>query len=203
MRHLVLIIVMIASALAGALMAKLHTKWTMTCGNVPCAYLQRRLEAIQQMIASRSKAPAYLVIGDSLTEIAHWRTMCGHDPVAVGVGGARSDTWLPYAKSIADMLKPESVILALGTNDVLTQGRLGPYERLVSSLYGHRLVAVSVHEMPIAPKQTVLEANTRIAKAVASATERIVAATTDGVHLTTEDYQRWFAAIEKVACGSS
>jgi hypothetical protein len=92
MRHLVLIIAMIVSALAGALMAKLHTKWTMTCANVPCAYLQRRLEAIQQMIASRSKAPAYLVIGDSPTEIAHWRTMCGHDPVAAGIGGARSDS---------------------------------------------------------------------------------------------------------------
>jgi lysophospholipase L1-like esterase len=101
------------------------------------------------------------------------------------------------------MFKPEFVILALGTNDVLTQGRLGPYKRLVSSLYGYRLVGVSVHEMPSAPKQAVLEANTRIPKAVASATERIAAATTDGVHLTTEDYQRWFAAIEKVACGGS
>jgi lysophospholipase L1-like esterase len=101
------------------------------------------------------------------------------------------------------MFKPEFVILALGTNDVLTQGRLGPYERLVSTLNGYRLVAVLVHEMPSAPRQAVLEANTRITKAASSATEGIVAATTDGVHLTTEDYQRWFAAIEKVACGSS
>jgi hypothetical protein len=67
---------MIASALAGALTAKFHTNCAMTRSNVPCAYLQRRLEAIQQMIASRSKAPAYLVIGDSLTERSRTGKQC-------------------------------------------------------------------------------------------------------------------------------
>jgi|SRR5262249_31263169 len=203
MRHLGLMTVAIASAMAGALAAKLHTRWTNACGNVPCGYLQIRLEVIDQMIASRPRAPAYLVIGDSLTEVGRWGTMCGHEPVAAGVSGARSDTWLPHAKSIADAVKPGFVILALGTNDVLTQGRLGPYEQLVSSLSGYRLVGVSVHEMPSAPKQAVQEANSRIAKAVARTTEAIVAVTTDGKHLTTEDYAHWYGAIEKMACASS
>jgi hypothetical protein len=200
MRHVCLITVAIVSALAGALTAKLHTQWRMTCANVPCGYLQLRLAVIDQMIASRPRAPAYLVIGDSLTEVGRWGTMCGHDPVAAGITGARSDTWLPHAKAIADTLKPEFVILALGTNDVLTQTRLGPYERLVSSISDHRLVAVPVHEMPKAPKQAVVEANSRIAKAVVRTAETIVAVTTDGVHLTTEDYARWFGAIEKITC---
>jgi len=128
--------------------------------------------------------------------------MCGLAPVPAGISSARSDTWLPYAKTVADALKPELVILALGTNDLLTQGRLGPYEQLVSSLSGYHLVAVSQHEMPSASKQAVLEANSRIAKAVERTTEAIAAVTTDGIHLTMEDYARWFDAIEKMACDS-
>jgi lysophospholipase L1-like esterase len=201
MRHLYLITAAIASALAGALAAKSHTRWTTICANVPCGYLQFRLAVIDQMIAARSRAPAYLVIGDSLTEIGRWPTMCGHDPVSAGISGARSDTWLPHAKAIADTLKPEFVVLALGTNDVLTQGRLGPYEQLASSLSAYWLIAVPVHEMPTAPQEAVREANRRITKAAAHTAETIVAVTTDGVHLTAEDYGRWFGAIEKTVCG--
>ena len=202
MRHRYLIAAAVASALAGAFAAKLHTRWATTCANVPCGYLQLRLAAIDQMIAARSTAPVYLVIGDSLTEIGRWPTMCGHDPVAAGISGARSDTWLPRAKAIADTVKPAFAVLALGTNDVLSQGRLGPYEELAASLSGYRLVAVPVHQMPAAPPAAVREANRRIAKAAAPTAEAIVAATTDGVHLTAEDYARWFGAIEKAACGS-
>ena len=201
MRHLYLISVAIASALVGAIAAKLHTRWAMICANVPCSYLQVRLTVIDQMIATRSGAPAYLIFGDSLTEIGRWPTMCGHNPVPAGISGARSDTWLPHAKAIADNLKPEFVVLALGTNDVLAQGRLGPYEELASSLAGYRLVAVPVHSMPTVPQEAVQEANRRITKAVAHPAETIAAVTTDGVHLTAEDYTRWFGAIEKIMCG--
>jgi lysophospholipase L1-like esterase len=197
------LIAVAAAALTGALAAKLHTRLTTLCANVPCGYLQLRLSVIDQMVAARSRRPAYLVIGDSLTEIGRWRTMCGHEPVAAGISGARSDTWLPHAKAIADALKPEFVVLAVGTNDVLTQGRLGPYEQLASSLSGYRLVAVPVHEMPRAPQEAVRQANGRIAKAVARTAETIVAVTTDGVHLAAEDYARWFGAIDKMACGGN
>src|SRR5215475_11657115 len=134
MRQMYLISAAFASVLAGALAAKLHTRWTTICSNVPCGYLQIRLAVIDRMIAARSSAPAYLVIGDSLTEIGRWPTMCGHDAVPAGISGARSDTWLPHAKTVADSLKPDFVVLALGTNDLLTLGRLGPYEQLACSL---------------------------------------------------------------------
>ena len=203
MRSLCLVAVAIASGLAGALAAKLHTRWTALCGNVPCSYVQIRLAIIHQAIASREGGPTYLVIGDSLTEIGRWPAMCGHRPVAAGISGARSDTWLPHAKGVADALRPGFVVLALGTNDVLTQGRLGPYEQLAASLSGHRLVAVPVHGMPSAPPEVVRQANDHIRKAVARTAEPIAAVTTDGVHLTAEDYARWFRAIEKVACGNA
>jgi lysophospholipase L1-like esterase len=153
------------------------------------------------MITARSGLPSYLVIGDSVTEIGHWPRMCGLDPVPAGISGARSDTWLPYAKALADRLKPEFIVLAVGTNDVLTQGHLGPYEELVASLSGQRLIAVPVHQMPKAPYEVVREANRRIAKAATSASKTMTAVTTDGVHLTAEDYARWFGAIEQAACG--
>jgi len=163
-------------------------------------YVQIRLTVIEQIIAAHSGARAYLVIGDSLTEVGRWRAICGLEPVPAGISGARSDTWLPYAKTIADSLKPEVVVLALGTNDLLTQGRLGPYEQLASSLSSYRLVAVPVHNMPAASHDAVREANRRIARAVAHTAQTIDAVTIDGVHLTTGDYGRWFDAIEKAVC---
>jgi lysophospholipase L1-like esterase len=159
-----------------------------------------RLTMIEQMIASHGGGPAYLAVGDSLTEIGRWPTMCGHHPVAAGISGARSETWLPHAQAIANALKPEFVVLALGTNDALTTGRLGPYEQLVSSLSSYRLVAVPVHGMPSAPPEAVREANRQIKKAVERTAEPISATTTDGVHLTAEEYARWFHAIEEAAC---
>lgn len=151
------------------------------------------------MVAARSSGLAYLVVGDSLTEVGRWPTICGLVPVPAG-SGARTDTWLPHAKTIADTLKPEVVVLAVGTNDVLTQGHLGPYEQLASSLSGYRLVAVPVHRMPSARQEAVREANRRITKAVAHTANTIDAITTDGVHLTAEDYARWFGAIEEEVC---
>jgi hypothetical protein len=200
MRRVGLIAAGLACVLAGAVVAKLHSRWAAMCANVPCTSLQTRLGVIGQMIAARPRGPTYLVIGDSLTEIGRWPAMCGREPVAAGISGARSDTWPPHAKGIADALQPDFIVLALGTNDVLSQGRLGPYEQLAASLAGHRLVAVPVHAMPKAPQGAVQEANARIAKAVPRTAQAIVAATTDGIHLTGEDYARWLAAIERAAC---
>lgn len=187
----------------GALAAKLHTRWSATCGNVPCGYVQVRLTVIDQMIAARSKTPSYLVIGDSLTEVGRWPPMCGLEPVPAGISGARSDTWLPHARAIADSLKPAVIVLALGTNDVLTLGRLGPYEQLVSALAGYRLVAIPLHKMPAVPEVAAEEANMRIAKAVADTAETIDAVTIDGIHFTAKDYARWFSAIEKKVCAGA
>ncbi len=200
MRHSALISAAIISAVVGAIAAKLHTRWSAMCANVPCIYLQTRLTVINQLIAAHRGSPTYLIIGDSLTELGAWQTMCGLKPIPAGISGARSDTWLPHAKAVADTLKPEVIVLALGTNDLLTQGRLGPYEQLASSLAGYRLVAVPVHNMPAAPHAAVQEANRRIARAIAHTGEPIDATTTDGIHLTAEDYVRWFDAIQKSVC---
>jgi GDSL-like lipase/acylhydrolase family protein len=200
MQRLSVIAVAIAAGLAGAFLTKLQARWVGDCGHVSCSYVQTRLALVDQMIAAREKGPAYLVIGDSLTEIGAWPTLCGHIPVAAGISGARSDTWLLRAKAVAKKLQPEFVVLALGTNDVLTQGRLGPYEQLASSLSDYRLVAAPVHGMPGAPPEAVREANRRIKAAVKRTADPVTASTTDGVHLTAEDYARWFGAIEKAAC---
>jgi len=59
------------------------------------------------------------------------------------------------------------------------------------------LVAVPIHRMPTARQDAVREANRRIAKAIAHTANTIEAITMDGVHLTAEDYSRWFGAIEE------
>ena len=142
MRHLGLMAAVVACALAGAVVGKLHSRWGAMCANVPCSSLQTRLGVIEQMIAARPRGPAYLVIGDSLTEIGRWPAMCGREPVAAGISGARADTWLPHAKGLADALEPDFVVLALGTNDVLSQGS-GP-----TSSWRHRSPAIASLRCP-------------------------------------------------------
>jgi hypothetical protein len=200
MRILAVFALIAGAALAGTIAAKLHSRWKANCANVPCAHLQIRLAAFQHRIAARPKTPTYLIIGDSLTEIGSWRPMCGLDPFAAGISAARSDTWLPHAKPLADAVKPDVVVLALGINDVLTLDSLGSYEELVASLAGYHLVAVPIHVMPQIPGKKIEEVNGRIAKVVPRTAEAIVAKTTDGIHLTAEDHVRWFAAIEKAVC---
>jgi lysophospholipase L1-like esterase len=201
MRNLCLIAVGIA-LLSGALAAKLYSWWSSSCSNVRCDYLQVRMAMFDQMIAASSGKRTYLVIGDSLTEIGYWPTMCGRLPVPAGISSARSDTWLPHAKPLARSLRPDVVVLAVGTNDLLTLRRLGPYEQLVTTLADYRLVAVPIHQAPALPPAAVREANRRIASAVENTADAISAVTSDGLHMTAMDYADWFAAIERKLCAA-
>jgi len=204
MRPIALAVIIAASALAGAGASLLYSKWWTSrglCANVDCGYLRFRIEGIRSDIAHRRPpGPVYLVIGDSLTERARFPEMCGMKPFPAGIGWSRPDTWLPYVNEVVAGVKPSLVVIALGTNDVLSMARLGPYEELVASVAPNPIVAIPVHGMPRVRSRAAIEANERITKAVRRTAARIEAVTTDGIHLTDGDYQKWFAELEKVAC---
>lgn len=203
MHPIALAVIVAASALAGAGASQLYSKWSARglCANVDCGYLRFRLDGIRSdMIHRRPRGPVYLVIGDSLTERARFPEMCGMKPFAAGIGWSRPDTWLPYVNEVLSGVRPSLVVLALGTNDVLSTGRLGPYEELAASVASHPVVAIPIHGMPRVRSRASVEANLRISKAVPRTAARIEAVTTDGIHLTEDDYRKWFAELEKIAC---
>ncbi|MDR1686067.1 MAG: SGNH/GDSL hydrolase family protein [Desulfovibrio sp.] len=57
-----------------------------------------------------------LVVGDSLVEGLH-KNYSGRDIFAAGVQGAGTADWLTYAPLLLRVIKPRTVILALGVND--------------------------------------------------------------------------------------
>ena len=200
MRNFIVLAVTALALLAGAVAAKLHSRWKADCVGVPCAYVEIRQSIFAHANSARSGKPVYLVIGDSTTEVGRWPEICGLEPLPAGISGAQTETWLAHARLLADKVKPKVIVLALGTNDLLTAGQLGPYEQLVASLGDFELVAVLVHEMPEVPRAVIEVANQRISKAVRRTTRPITAATTDGIHLTSDDYRSWMTEIENVVC---
>lgn len=173
------------------------------CANVPCGHLNWRM--LIGDIAARTYAglPTFLVLGDSNSEIAHWRPMCGLQPVNIGIGSARTDTFLPHARRLINELKPQAIVIALGTGDIISQGKLGPYRALLDEVGGtHATISVPIHKGYGLDEAAAQEANGEIAKIAPALVERTIAETTDGVHLSAKDYVTWMAAIEREVCRS-
>lgn len=60
-----------------------------------------------------------LLVGDSNTEALWWSTIGNCNVFNAGMGGAKSSDIAARAQSIATMMKPSTVHLMIGTNDIL------------------------------------------------------------------------------------
>ncbi len=163
---------------------------------MPCAHLDARLAIADAAIRSHpSHVSSYLIIGDSISEAARWPNLCGHAPINVGIGYARTDTFLGHAKRLADSLRPDLVVVALGTNDVLTTGRVIALDALLGELRGYTVVYVP-STLGAAPRAV-------SGDGVRSAARINAETIGDGIHLNAADYVAWHAAIAAAACDAT
>jgi GDSL-like Lipase/Acylhydrolase family len=191
-------------AVVGVVLAKLHPpfKWALQdlqplCSDVLCLHFYARMWSIEYAIRRRGADPVYLAIGDSITEGAELASLCGRKPINAGIGGATVETFATHARRLADLAKPDFIIVALGGNDALRGRESGFRERMTALLAS--LAAWPVLVVPLPPGPGVKDAakfNIVIEGLDATKAKPLDhVETTDGIHLTPAAYGSWRKSI--------
>ena len=73
---------------------------------------------------SRPGGPFVVIIGDSLTNNAHFPSqICGYRTINMGIDGAKASTFIQYAEQMSfSNLHPSFIVVALGVNDAIQTG---------------------------------------------------------------------------------
>ena len=178
-----------------------------TCDNIPCFHLSVRRRVIESVIAQRGQIPSYLMIGDSITEMAELPSICGRLPINAGIGAATTKTFRTEAARFAELSKPDFVIVALGGNDALTgqfEGFRERYDALSKSLQPKRVIVIPVPPSSGIPNiQRINDEIAALRVPKAGTLERVE--TIDGIHLAASSYIEWkqhiIDAAQAFACG--
>lgn len=195
------LIFVVVGIIVGAACAKIDSRLKIRsalaaddCSNASCAHLNRRILASQNQ-AKQTAGPFYIAIGDSTTEYASLPEICGRKPINAGVSGATVATFLPVAPTISS-LRPDFVLIALGTNDArlgLKNGFPHRYGQLINAI-GIRSIIVSVPPSPAVPD--VEWFNSQTVPLQSDRTQPLQSVSTiDGIHLSPADYEHWRQSI--------
>ena len=194
------LLIVILAAIAGAVASKVdsHRKSSALCADVPCLLFNTRIAAIESVIAQQSGDLTYLVIGDSITEFADLEPICGRKPINAGISGATSETFATQGGRLAALLKPDFIVVALGTNDAIRNkpGFREHMTTLLSSLKDYRIVVLPI---PAGPKVTNAPEYNAVLKQfepIAAPLESIKT-TDDGIHFDPSEYPVWKATIRE------
>jgi len=191
-----IVLIAVLSAIAGAVAAKIDSYRKSLCSDVPCLLFNTRIAAIESVIAQQSGDSTYLAIGDSITEFADLEPICGRKPINAGIAGATSETFATQGARLAALLKPDFIVVALGTNDAI---RNKPdfrehMTKLLFSLKNYRVVVVPIPAgsgvTNAAEYNAVLKEFEPLAKPLGS-----TKTSEDGIHLAPSEYPAWKGAI--------
>ena len=200
-RHVLRVaLIVLLSVFTGVVAARFETRRRLSsslCSDVPCPHFIARLAAIESVIAQQSGDPVYLAIGDSITEFAELQPICGRKPLNAGIGWATSETFETQGSRLAALLKPDFIVVALGTNDA-TQRKTGFRERMSKLLRSLRDYPLVVVPLPGGPGVThAAEYNAALSQFRPLAQPLTSIKTTDdGVHLAPSTYPLWKASIK-------
>ena len=172
------------------------------CLDVPCDHYNARMPAIESMIAQRiGDARYYLFVGDSNVERADLPIISGRLPINAGISWATIGTFEHHAKRLADLAKPDFVLICLGGNDALRDHFDNFRERLaklVDSLSEWPVILVPIPQTPTASNAAKFNAEiARIPVPQARPLEDAIAS--DGLHLAAAGYIEWKKSIVDAA----
>jgi len=156
--------------------------------------------AMQSM--SRTDGPFVVIIGDSLTNDAHFPSLiCKYRTINMGIAGARASTFIQYAEQLSfSNLHPSLVVVAIGVNDALqTSGSdfKDSLELLLRNLPRSPLALTTVFQN-VASVDMINEEIRKAASrrgAIIIETESLGISTYDGIHPTRASQPRWENAI--------
>ncbi len=210
MRKLLLLGVILFSAAVGTITAKLRSRLARVahpalCSDVACDHFNVRMAAIESVIAQKGAEPSYLAIGDSFVELADLPNLCGHRPINAGIGGATVETFETNARRLAELAKPDFVVVEIGTNDALRnkgsefQAKLS---KLLSSLAPWPVIVVPLPPGPRVADAARLNQMISVINATKAAPLAHVETLPDGIHLTAASYVEWKKSIADAAQNS-
>ena len=174
--------------------------------DVPCDHYNARMPAIESTIAQRLEdARYYLFVGDSNVERADLPIICGRLPINAGISWATIGTFEHHAKRLADLAKPDFILICLGGNDAL-RNRFDNFRerlaKLVDSLSEWPVILVPIPQTPTATNAA--KFNAEIARIpVPQARPLKDAIACDGLHLAAEGYIAWKKTIVDAATNCS
>jgi hypothetical protein len=156
--------------------------------------------AMQSM--SRADGPFVVIIGDSLTNNAHFPSqICKYQTINMGIAGARASTFIQYAEQMSfSNLHPSLVVVAIGVNDAIqTSGSdfKDSLELLLRNLPRSSLALTTVFQN-VASVGRINEAIRKAANrkgAILIETESLGISTIDGIHPTHASQPTWENAI--------
>ena len=156
--------------------------------------------AMQSM--SRADGPFVVIIGDSLTNNAHFPSqICKYRTINMGIAGARASTFIQYAEQMSfSNLHPSLVVVAIGVNDAIqTSGSdfKDLLELLLRSLPRAPLALTTVFQN-VASADAINEEIRKAANrrgAILIETGSLGISTSDGIHPTHASQPTWENAI--------
>jgi len=180
-----------------------------------------RKEAILAEVR-QNRSYDYAIIGDSITEFANVPSLCGKSVLNAGIGGARISDAAGLMAALSPILRANTIILAVGSNDAITTQKRSDtiradFERLVrlAKETGAMVFAATVGPVDITKPAGVaydpglinvinaqIRASTDRNRLIDLNADLKVDDTMDGVHLTEAGVQRWRSAIEAAVCPS-
>jgi len=151
---------------------------------------------------SRPGGPFVVIIGDSLTNNAHFPSqICGYRTINMGIDGAKASTFIPYAEQMSfSNLHPSLVVVALGVNDAIQTGGSDfkeSLELLLRNLPRSPLALTTVFQN-VPSSDTINDEIRKAANrkgATLIETEKLGILTSDGVHPTHASQPTWETAI--------
>lgn len=188
-----------------------------------------RAEAILSQ-AQQRKQVDWIIIGDSLVELADFQTLCDGTVLNAGVGGATLRDIPPLLNGILDAAQTQNVVIAVGVNNATRANptAIADFERqyleLIKSLTQREIhVSISTispvaHDLPNGDRNFDVRQIASINKEVRDISERTGARlvdfsslagpdgflpanlTVDGVHLRAEGYALWRETINRSIC---
>jgi lysophospholipase L1-like esterase len=170
------------------------------CFDVPCAHFNARMPAIESVIAQQSGGRFYLALGDSITEFAELEPICGRKPLNAGIGWATSETFQAHGARLAALLKPDFIVVALGTNDAI-RSKADFRERMTALLMSLKDYPVVVVPIPGGRSVSKAEEYNAVLKQFSHIAQPLTSfkSTEDGVHLAPSAYPMWRESIRTAA----
>lgn len=173
--------------------------------------LDIRMFVIRSQLAQAERP--VIIMGDSIAEAGRFpSSVCGHDIINAGIGGATAGGYLPFAKQFLTGTAPAMILVALGTNDsgVGSSSVESGYNELLNELTQHTatiaLAGIAPFEMTGALAAGSFDQNA--GDRTDAAIRKIAAArnlpfvdlrndmrgehlTNDGIHLSAAGYRQW------------